>query len=86
MGNTYKAGNMVVIGADRDALRALAEKKDLDEHCVMNKKSHVTSKIQFKDGLFVYPIWIKRPKDKNGASKTNVAAVEKDAEGFWTPF
>ena len=86
MGKVYKAGNMVVFGADRKALRELAESPNLDEHVVYNKKSGIKSKIHEKDGLFVYPIWIKRPKDKDGKLKSNVHTMEKDGEGFWTPF
>ena len=85
VGRAVDAGNMVVFGADRNALRDLADKKDLSEHVIMSKKTGITSKMQKKDGLFVYPLWIKRPRDKMGNPKTSVATLDKDDE-MWTPF
>ena len=80
------AGNMVVFGANRDSLKALAGMKDLDKNLIISNKTHVTSKIHERDGLYTYPVWIKRPKTKDGNGKSNVATIQKDDEGFWTPF
>ena len=77
-----------MFGADRKALRELADKKDLSEHVIMSKKTGITSKMEKKDGLFVYPLWIKRPRDQKGNPKQNIANLSRgdSDEEFWTPF
>ena len=53
---------------------------------LQRQRGIITSKIHERDGLYTYPVWIKRPKTKDGNGKTNLATIQKDAEGFWTPF
>ena len=52
-----KAGNMVVFGADRDAIRRLAKLNRIPENAVINKKTMTTSMMREENGLYKYRIW-----------------------------
>ena len=78
---------MVVFGADRAALKRLAEQDHIDENCIMDKKSGIRSKVNCRNGLYTYNIWQKR--------RIDVATVDKDSCGLqdlddedaaWRPF
>ena len=76
-------GNMVVFGADRAALRKLAESDTIYENCIMNKRSGVKSKINNDGGLYTYPIWQKR---RIGKSVTTVDNCKEGDNDGWSPF
>jgi len=77
-------GNMVVFGADRDALQNLANCDVIEPNVIMNKKTKVTSKIQDEGGLYTYSIWQKRkiPEENVGM----VSQDSQDQDDAWSPF
>ena len=69
-----KAGNMFVLGADRDAIRRLARFDRVPENAVINKKTMTTSMMREENGLYKYRI---RRKKKEGDKEL---AVVKEGE------
>ena len=58
--NAVEAGNMVVFGADQKALKELSNMKNIDKHFVYGKKTGIKTQIHDKDGMYKYPMWVKR--------------------------
>ena len=80
-------GNMVIFGADINAIKKLAKLDKVEENMIVNHKTGVRSTIKDEHGMYVYPMTIKRKKKKNRDAMdlgTLESANEKDDE--WTPF
>ena len=63
-----EAGNMIVFGADLDAIKKLAKEKRLDQHIIMHKATGRQTKMVYKDGLYKLPLWIRRRIRKKSVS------------------
>jgi hypothetical protein len=74
--NVTKSGNMVIFGADMKAIRDLARLDSIDDNVIVGIKSGVRSKIQDRNGMYVYPIKIKRRKKDS----MEVDVVQKSKE------
>ncbi len=74
--NVTKSGNMVIFGADMKAIRDLARLDRIDNNVIVGIKSGVKSKIQDRNGMYVYPIKIKRKKKDS----MEVDVVQKSKE------
>ena len=61
--NTVRVGNMVVFGANRNAMRALANAEKLENNMIVNVKTGRQSKIHEKRGAYVYH----KKKEENGS-------------------
>ena len=89
---TTGAGNMVIFGADLTAIRRLARESKLDENIIVNKKTGTKTRMMFKDGLYKYPMWIKRRKrkgrgkEKEKGDAMQLGMIEEEGQGFWDPF
>jgi hypothetical protein len=89
-------GNMVILGADREALKRLSKMDKIEDHMIMDKKSGTLSKIYEEGGLYVYPIWMKKERNPTGESgeigtleetgDKTIGEMSGDAGGFWDPF
>ena len=86
-----EADNSVLFNVDNETIQKLAKmdlkgKKDL----IINKKNLRQTGIEKDKGLYVLPMWIKKPKGfKGSASKNQANVCEGDQDknqGFWTPF
>jgi len=77
-------GNMVVFGADRNALRKLAAAPVIEKNLIMNIKSGIKSEIHDRGGLYTYSIWQKRPVRR--VATVEAQNVEKQNEAAWGPF
>ena len=76
-------GNMVVFGAKRDTLRKLAEAKTLEDHLVVSHKTMKKSEIKEKNGMYVYPITMRRKKrDPDAMDIGNVKDAENEILGM----
>ena len=47
---------------DMDLIRKLARLGSIPENLMVNKKTLVREEIKRKDGIYVYPMWIRREK------------------------
>ena len=73
-----KEGNMIVFGANREALRALAQSPSMAENVIMNKRSGLMSKMSQRDGVYKYDIWTRREKPKEHVNqKMQVDRVDR---------
>ena len=54
--NTVRVGNMVVSGANRNAMRALANAEKLKDNMIVSVRTGRQSKIHEKKGAYVYPM------------------------------
>jgi hypothetical protein len=89
-------GNMVILGADREALKRLSKMDKIEDHMIMDKKSGTLSKIYEEGGLYVYPIWMKKERNPTGESgeigtleetgDKTIGGMSGDSGGFWDPF
>ena len=62
--NAAKGGNMVIFGANMKAIRELAKQGTVQEKLIMDTKSGVKNEIKVKKGMYVYPMTIRRKKNK----------------------
>ena len=80
--NACEAGNMVIFGADHEAIRKLAKMEKVPENAVINKKTMTTSQMRKDNGLYKYRIW--RKKESESRLSTIIEGEEKEKEK--TPF
>jgi hypothetical protein len=57
-----EAGNMVIFGADIGAIKKIAQEGRVDKNVIVNVRSGIKTRMVYKDGLYKYPMWIKRRK------------------------
>ncbi len=95
-----EAGNMVIFGADMKAIRKLAAKDRVDENIIVNNKTAKTTPMEYKDGLYKYPTWVKRRIRKHtiNGDDMEVGNCENDSDvecgecdtgyngSLWAPF
>ena len=43
-----------------DAIRKLAQERDIPKHIIVNKSSGLKTEMQRNNGMYKYPVWIKR--------------------------
>ena len=79
-------GNMVVFGADRAALKKLAESDVVDDNCIMNKKSGVKSRVMNDGGLYTYSIWRKKEVRRDVPTIDGCRSDCKGDDDAWSPF
>ena len=76
-----EAGNAVLFNVDRDFLNRMAKERDITENMIVDKKTLARDEVKKKNGIYVYPMWVKREKrDKviSGAKHFPVDFVEED--------
>ena len=76
--NAVKAGNMVIFGADMNAIRNLSKLNSIDEHFVYDKRSGLRTQMYEKQGMYRYPMWVKRRVRKESSDG-------EDESGWRTP-
>jgi len=90
-----EAGNMVVFGSTPEAIKKLAKMatdgKEVPENLIMQKKSGTINTIKKKDGLYVYPLWIKKKINKGTKGAGLSAHLDEmcktcDGDESWLPF
>ena len=70
-------GNMIILGANLQAIKRLAKLNKIEENLVMNTKTGAKSEIKKKNAMYVYPITIKRKKkDVSGMDIGTVGRFE----------
>ena len=57
-------GNMVIFGVNIDAIRKLAKLDKIEENVIVSHKTGIRSMIHDKNGMYVYPMAIRRKKKK----------------------
>ena len=62
--NAAKGGNMVIFGANMKAIRELAKQSTVEGNLIMDTKTGVKNEIKIKRGMYVYPMTIRRKKEK----------------------
>ena len=62
-----QGGNVVVFGADVNAIRELAKLNKIEENVIVDKKTGVKSEIKDKRGMYVYRMTIRRKKNNPDA-------------------
>ena len=78
-------GNMVIFGADINAIKKLAKLDKVEENMIVNHKTGVRSTIEDEQGMCAYPMTIRRKKNRDAMDLGTLESVnEKDDE--WTPF
>ena len=75
--NTVRVGNMVVFGANRSAMRPLANAEKIEDHMIVDVETGRQSKIHEKNGAYVYPMTINRKKKKVDPNAMDVGFVNK---------
>ena len=85
-----ESGNMVIFGADMKSIRKIAASDKIAKNVIVGKNGK-KSEIVDKDGMYVYPMKIKRKKkDAMDVGSINIKSVEdhlnEDSEDEWTPF
>ena len=80
--NACEAGNMVIFGADREAIRKLSRMEKVPENAVINKKTMTMSQMRKDNGLYKYRIWRK----KEGENRLSTISEEGEREKEKTPF
>ena len=77
-----QVGNAVLFNMDMKTIRELAKLDKIEPNLIVNKKTGMKSKVEEKNGLYVYPIWVKKNKSQGG-----LGTVECDpgAESQWDP-
>ena len=53
---------MVILGANMPAIKKLARMSEIEENLVMDTRTGVRSDIKKKNGMYVYPMTIRRRK------------------------
>ena len=61
-----KEGNMVIFGANIDAIKKLAQLDKIEENVIVEHRSGMRSIIQDENGMYVYPMVIKRKRRSKG--------------------
>ena len=77
-----EAGNMVIFGADREAIRKLAMMSKIPENAVINKKTMTTSQMRKEKGLYKYRIWRKKDGEKRLGTIVEEKSDEKEKTFF----
>ena len=77
-----EAGNMVIFGADQEAIRKLARMEKVPENAVINEKTMTTSQMRKDNGLYKYRIWRK----KESENRLSVISEEGEKEKEKTLF
>ena len=75
--NAVKAGNMVVFGASQQALRDLSRCENLEENVIYDKKTGIRTQVYEKDGMYKYPMWIRRRVRKESVNE-NIGDQESE--------
>ena len=47
-------------GADKDALKKFVQQDKIDEGVIVHKKTGASTKMVYTDGLYKYPMWVRR--------------------------
>ena len=61
-----KEGNMVIFGANMKAIKELAKRDSIEENVIVEHKSGMRSVIQDENGMYVYPMTIRRKRRPKG--------------------
>ena len=88
------AGNAVLFNVDRDFLQKMARENDVGPNLIVDKKTMIKGKIEEKDGIYTYPMWIKKHEENpktassgiSGAKYFHAGMVEEDVEDEWGLF
>ena len=80
--NACDAGNLVIFGADQEAIRKVSMMSKIPENSIINKKTMTISQMRKDKGLYKYRIWRK----KEGEKKLGTIAEESEREKEKTPF
>ena len=56
------AGNAILFNVDQELIQKLAKSGNLKENMIVDKKTMAQGEIKRKDGIYVYPMWIRREK------------------------
>jgi len=87
-----EAGNMVVLGSTTDAIKKLMQRikdgKEVPENLIMSRKTGTIDKIKKKNGLYVYPMWIKKKRNNKDitASLEETCGTCGESDECWSPF
>ncbi len=76
--NTIRAGNIIVFGANREAMWELADAEQIGEDMIVNVKTRKVSKIHEKNGAYVYPMTINRKKKEVDPNAMDVGFVHEN--------
>ena len=77
-----QAGNAVLFNVDMKTIRELAKQDKIEPNLIVNKKAGTTSKILEKNGLYVYPIWVKK---KGHGGGLGAVECEPCGQSQWDP-
>ena len=80
-----ESGNMVIFGANQQAIRKLAACDKLEKNIIVGKNGRKTE-IQDENGMYVYKMKIKRKKGPNDMDIGNVKTVTDEHDDLEDPF
>ena len=80
-----ESGNMVIFGANQQAIRKLAACDKLEKNTIVGKNGRKTE-IQDENGMYVYKMKIKRKKGPNDMDIGNVKTVTDEHDDLEDPF
>lgn len=76
-----EAGNAVMFNVDKDLTKKLAKSDKLAKDFIVNKGNLNQTRIELDKGLYVLPMWIKKPQ-----GNVHTVLDQKAPEDAWFPF
>ena len=82
-----KKGNMVIFGADMNAIKRIAKGDSIEENVIVDHKTGTKSIVRDENGMYVYPMIIRRKKKTGDPMDIGmVQERESDKLDEWSPF
>ena len=76
-----QSGNMVIFGADKESLSRLANQSSIDPNMIVNKKTMNRTKMEYKDGLYKVPLWVKKSISSESVNEgMGVGNIDRESE------
>ena len=71
----------MIFGGDNETIRKLAYAGNIEENMIVNKKTMNRTKMEYQDGLYKVPLWVKKSISSESVNEgMGVGNVDKASE------